>query len=170
MLIINDFIVPIIILFIIFYAFKKRYNVYELFLNGCKEGFLLIIDIAPTVISMVFVINIFIKSNMINIFFKSFSLFSPQLVSMALLKPISGNASLGVMQDIFKLYGPDSFNGFMASILQGSTETTIYVIALYFGSIGIKKVRNTIKIGLIVDFLGILLSFLIGYLFYYHFM
>ena len=170
MLIINDFIVPIIILFIIFYAFKKRYNVYELFLNGCKEGFLLIIDIAPTVISMVFVINIFIKSNMINIFFKSFSLFSPQLVSMALLKPISGNASLGVMQDIFKLYGPDSFNGFMASILQGSTETTIYVIALYFGSVGIKKVRNTIKIGLIVDFLGILLSFLIGYLFYYHFM
>lgn len=170
MILISNLIIPIIILFIIFYGYIKKQNVYEQFLEGCIEGFRLIIQISPTIISMIFVIEVFIRSNFINIVFKGFHLFSPHLFSMALMRPISGNASLGIMQDIFKSVGPDSFTGFIASLLQGSTETTIYVVALYYGSVGIKKVKNTIKIGLIVDLLGILLAFLFGYLFYTWFM
>lgn len=166
MLFINNLIVPIIILFIIFYGYIHKINVYDSFLKGLTDGFKLIIDISPTIIAMIFVVNIFTKSNFVNLLFSSIKGISPNLFSMALLRPISGNASLGVMQDIFKIYGPDSLNGFIASLLQGSTETTIYVVALYFGSIGVKKVKNTIKIGLIVDLIGIILAFLLGYLFY----
>lgn len=166
MLFINNLIVPIIILFIIFYGYIHKINVYDSFLKGLTDGFKLIIDISPTIIAMIFVVNIFTKSNFVNLLFSSIKGISPNLFSMALLRPISGNASLGVMQDIFKIYGPDSLNGFVASLLQGSTETTIYVVALYFGSIGVKKVKNTIKIGLIVDLIGIILAFLLGYLFY----
>ena len=142
MLLINNLIIPTIIMFIMLYGYIKKINVYDAFLNGCID----------------------------EILFSGFNSFSPHLLSMALLRPISGNATLGVMQDIFKLYGPDSFNGFIASLLQGSTETTVYVIALYYGSIGVKKIRNTLKIGLIVDLFGILLAFLIGYFFYKQFM
>lgn len=166
MLFINNLIVPIIILFIIFYGYIHKINVYDSFLKGLTDGFKLIIDISPTIIAMIFVVNIFTKSNFVNLLFSSIKGISPNLFSMALLRPISGNASLGVMQDIFEIYGPDSLNGFIASLLQGSTETTIYVVALYFGSIGVKKVKNTIKIGLIVDLIGIMLAFLLGYLFY----
>lgn len=166
MLFINNLIVPIIILFIIFYGYIHKINVYDSFLKGLTDGFKLIIDISPTIIAMIFVVNIFTKSNFVNLLFSSIKGISPNLFSMALLRPISGNASLGVMQDIFRIYGPDSLNGFIASLLQGSTETTIYVVALYFGSIGVKKVKNTIKIGLIVDLIGIILAFLLGYLFY----
>lgn len=166
MLFINNLIVPIIILFIIFYGYIHKINVYDSFLKGLTDGFKLIIDISPTIIAMIFVVNIFTKSNFVNLLFSSVKGISPNLFSMALLRPISGNASLGVMQDIFEIYGPDSLNGFIASLLQGSTETTIYVVALYFGSIGVKKVKNTIKIGLIVDLIGIILAFLLGYLFY----
>lgn len=166
MIVINNLIVPIIILFIIFYGYIHKVNIYESYLKGCSDGFKLILNIAPTIITMVFVINVFINSNIINIVFKNINLVSPKLISMALLRPISGNASLAVMQDIFKTMGPDSLTGFIASLLQGSTETTIYVIALYYGSVGIKKVGNTIKIGLVVDLIGIILAFLLGYLFY----
>lgn len=170
MMIINDILIPVIVFLILFYGFIKKVNVYDSFLSGCIDGFKLIIDISPTIITMIFVINIFLKSNFINVIFANLKLFSPHLISMSIFRPISGNASLGVMQEIFKIHGPDSFSGFMASLLQGSTETTIYVIALYYGSIGIKKIGNTLKIGLLVDFIGILLAFLLGYLFYFNFM
>ena len=170
MMFINDLIVPTIIILIIFFGYFKKINVYECFLDGCKDGFKIIIDITPTIITMIFVINVFVDSNIIDIIFNKFNLFSPHLISMSLLRPISGNASLGIIQEIFKLYGPDSFNGFMASLLQGSTETTIYVVALYYGSVGVKKIRNTLKIGLIVDFFGILLTFLLCYFIYNYFM
>lgn len=169
MIYINNLIVPIIILFIIFYGFFKKVNVYDTFLNGCIDGFKLMIDISPTIITIVFAIEIFVNSNIVEIVFKGFNLFSPHLISTAILRPISGNASLALMKDIFKLYGPDSLNGFIASLLQGSTETTFYVVALYYGTVKIKKYKNTLKIGLIVDLIGIILAFVLGYLFYNHF-
>ena len=164
---INNFILPLIILVITFYGFIKKVNVYETFLEGCKDGFKIVIDIAPTIITMIFVITIFIKSNFIHYISKDIRIISPEIISMSLLRPISGSATLGLMEEIFLVYGPDSFNGFLASLLQGSTETTVYVVALYYGSIGIKNIKNTLKIGLIVDLFGILFAILLGFLFYY---
>lgn len=162
----NDYLIPIIILFIIFYGFFKKVNVYESFLSGCIEGFKVIIDISPTVITMIFAINIFLNSGIMNIFSAHLSKLSPEVLSMMLLRPISGNATLGILQNVYLKYGCDSFNGLLASLVQGSTETTVYVIALYYGSIGVKKIKNTLKIGLVVDFFGIVLATLFAYLFF----
>ena len=170
MLFFNNLLIPVIIVFVFIYGLYKKKNIYEIFLEGTIEGFKLIISIAPTIITMIFAINIFVHSGFINVIFNKSGLVSSHLISMLILRPISGNASLGIMQEIFKIYSPDSFNGFMASILQGSTETTVYVVALYYGSIGIKKVKETLKIGLLVDFIGIILSFIIGYICYFYIM
>ena len=86
---------------------------------------------------------------------------------MMFLRPVSGNATLGILSEIFNKYGPDSFNGLLGSLIQGSTETTIYVIALYYGSIGIKKIKGTLKIGLIVDLIGVLLGLILSYFFFF---
>jgi spore maturation protein B len=85
---------------------------------------------------------------------------------MALLRPISGSASLIVMNDIFKNFGPDSYLGYLSSIIQGSTDTTIYVLALYFGSVKIKKTSHALYAGLFADFCGILSAFFITKLFF----
>ena len=87
-------------------------------------------------------------------------------MSMAFFRPISGNASLAIMNNIFENFGPDSLMGRLASTLQGSTDTTFYVLALYFGSVGIKKTRYALGVGLFADFIGIVMSFLLVYLFF----
>ena len=163
---INNYILPVIALFIILYGFLKKNDVYSSFIDGAKEGFNVIIDIAPTVITMIFVIEIFLRSNFINIILGSLFHIKPEIISMIFLRPVSGNATLGILQNVFEKYGPDSYNGLLASLIQGSTETTIYVIALYFGSIGIKNVKSTLKIGLIVDFIGIIFGLLFAYIFF----
>ncbi|MBO4600766.1 MAG: spore maturation protein [Bacilli bacterium] len=163
---ISNYILPIIALVIIVYGLIHKVNVYESFLNGCKEGFNVIIDITPTIITMVFAIEIFLKSNFMFNIIKNIRLISPEVLSMMILRPVSGSATLGILSDVFSKYSPDSFNGLLGSLIQGSTETTIYVIALYYGSIGIKNIKNTLKIGLIVDLIGILLGFFLAYFFF----
>lgn len=163
---INDYILPIISILIIIYGYLKKVNIYESFLNGVTDGFKVIIDIAPTIITMCFVINIFISSKFLHYFISNVKILPPEIFSMLILKPISGSATLGILKNIFDIYGPDSFNGLLASLIQGSTETTVYVIALYFGSVGIKKIKNTLKIGLLVDAFGIILGVIFAYLFF----
>ena len=85
---------------------------------------------------------------------------------MSIFRPISGNASLAILNNILKVYGPDSIMGKLASTIQGSTDTTFYVLALYFGSIGVKKTRYALPVGLFADFVGILMSFILVYLFF----
>ena len=166
MLNINNYVLPFIIIFIILYGYFKKINVYDSFLKGTIDGFKVVIDITPTIITMIFVINIFIESNFFGYILSNIKLIKPESLSMMLLRPVSGNATLGIMQEIFIKYGPDSFNGILASLMQGSTETTIYVLALYFGSIGVKNYKNTLKIGLLVDLFGILLAFTVTYFFF----
>ena len=117
--------------------------------------------------AMVFAINVFLDSNFIYVFLNTFRYIFHYLnipiciMPMALLRPISGTATLAIMNDIFIEYGPDSFAGRLASILQGCTDTTVYVIALYFSSVGIKRIRYALKVGLFADFVGILMAFLL---------
>lgn len=161
-MIINNLIFPLIIIIVIFYGYYKKVNIYESFLEGIKEGFLTIIDIAPTIISMVFAINIFLDSKIINYLIGFNSYINSDILSMIVLRPVSGNATLSILNSIYIKYGVDSSIGFIASLIQGSTETTVYVIALYYSYINVKKIKNTLKIGLIVDLFGIILALFIA--------
>ena len=90
----------------------------------------------------------------------------PEILPMAVLRPISGTASMSIMTNIFSTYGPDSFAGRLASILQGCTDTTIYVIALYYSSIKVSKIRYTLVVGLLADLAGILMAFVLANIFF----
>ena len=165
-------ILPLIVLFIIIYGFIKKVDIYDEFLNGALDGLKTTIKIIPNLVAMIFAINILIKSNIItdSFFFldnvlKRFSL-SSEIIPMCFLRSISGNSTLAIMVDIFKEFGPDSVMGTLASVIQGSSDTTFYVIALYFGSIKIVKNRYALPVGLFADFIGILASFILVYLFY----
>ncbi len=163
----SKIVIPLFVVLVIMYGFRKKINVYESFLAGAKEGLYITFNIFPAVIAMVFAINIFLDSNFIYFFLNSFRNFFNflniplEIMPMALLRPVSGTASLAIMNDIFIKHGPDSYLGRLASILQGCTDTTIYVLALYFSSIGIKKIRYSLGVGLFADFVGITVAFLL---------
>lgn len=171
--IISLVIIPIFVLGIILYGFKKEVNLYDTFLEGAKEGLMTTFSIFPAVIAMVFAINIFLDSNVLT-FLLSFlnplfvKLNIPlDIIPMALLRPISGTASLAIMNDIFQNVGPDSYAGRLASVLQGCTDTTIYVLALYFGSVKISKIGHSLSVGLFADLVGIIMAFTITYVFFH---
>lgn len=172
MSLISKIILPLFIIIIIFYGVKKKINVYDVFLEGAKEGLVTVFSIFPAVIAMIFAINIFLDSNVLSFII---SLFNPiigevniplEIMPMAILRPVSGTASLAIMNEIFTSFGPDSFIGRLASILQGCTDTTIYVIALYFGSVKISKIRHALWVGLFADLVGIISAFILTYLFF----
>lgn len=168
MKIISFILIPIMIMGIILYGFYKKVDIYSSFIEGANEGLKSVINIFPFTISMVFAVNIFLHSGIIEKMFSYLNFASkslnPAIFPMMFLRPISGPASLVIMSDIFKTIGPDSFMGRLASTIQGSTDTTFYVITLYFGSVGITKIRYALKAGLFADFIGILMSFLFVYL------
>ena len=160
----SNYVIPIIIIIIITYGIIKKRNIYEDFLSGAKEGLILTYNIIPPILAIVFAINIFIKSNIINdslFYLKHLINIELEVIPMIILRPISGTATLAILQNIFKLYGPDSFVGYLASTLQGCTDTTIYVLALYFGSIKVYKTRYALLVGLFADFIGIISAIII---------
>ncbi len=169
---ISQIIIPFFVFFIVFYGAKKQINVYESFLEGAKEGLIMTFHIAPTIIAMIFAVNLFLDSNFLEgvlgflkPLFRVINI-PIDILPMALLRPISGTASLAIMNDIFINFGPDSFVGRLASTLQGCTDTTIYVLALYFGSIKITKTRYALPVGLFADLMGIIAAFIITFIFF----
>lgn len=165
---ISNYIIPIIVLIIILYALKKRVDIYDTFIDGTKESFDMTLKVFPNLLAMVFGVNIFLKSGVLDFIFNNlktiFSYINVQIeiLPMAIMRPISGSASLAILNDIFLNYGPDSFIGTVASIIQGSTDTTFYVLTLYFGSIGIKKIRYAMWAGLFSDLVGIVTAIILG--------
>lgn len=155
------------VVFIVFYGYKKKIDVYDTFIEGVKESFSMIFNLFPTFIAMILAINLFVNSGFLDF---ALSLIKPifvaikipvEIVPLAIIRPISGSASLAYLNNIFSLYGPDSFIGLLGSVLQGCTDTTLYVISLYFGSIGIKKIRYSLFAGLCADLIGIIASIII---------
>ena len=143
------------------YGIKKKIDLYDTFIEGSKESFDLIFSMFPCMLAMIFSLNIFLKSGVINYIFE---LLKPivnilkipaEVFPMMILRPISGSASLAFLNNIFETYGPDSIIGILSSVVQGSTDTTFYVLTLYFGSIGIKKIRYSLWVGLFADLIGI---------------
>ena len=162
-----NIIVPLLVVIIIIYGIYKKVDIFDTFLLGVKEGLKVSINLFPTIFAMVIAITMLTNSNLIldisNILGGVLNKikFPKEVLPLALLKPISGSSSLVILNDILARYGPDSFIGRVASVMQGSTDTTIYIISLYFSSIGIKKIRYSLIVGLLADLISVILSLLI---------
>ena len=164
---ISNLIIPAIVLLIIIHGIKKKVNVYDTFLDGAKDSVSMIMSIFPTFLAMSLGVNILINSGflsfILNLFKPLFNFLNVplEILPLAAIRPISGSASLAILNSIYDNHGPDSFIGLLASVMQGSTDTTMYVITLYFGSIGIKKIRYALWAGLCADLIGIVASIVI---------
>jgi len=166
----SSYLLPCVVLVVFVIALIKRVPAYSVFMTGVKDGIGLFLDIYPALLAMMCAIALLRESGLmdeISALFQSVSANIPsQIWPMVLFRPISGSASLAILIDIFKTCGVDSLAGQMASIIQGSTDTTVYVITLYFSSVGIKKIKNSLAIGLIADIAGISLAIVLTMLFF----
>jgi len=168
-------IVSIIVLFIAVAA-VRRINAYETFVEGAKEGFGVAVQIIPYLVAMLAAISVFrvtgcmdyviggIRAAVVALGLNSD--FVPAL-PVGLMKTLSGSGARGLMVDVMTTYGVDSFQGKLAAIIQGSTETTFYVLAVYFGSVNVTKTRYAVACGLIADGVGLVGAVMIAYLFYH---
>ena len=153
----SNYIIPLIVIVIVFYGFFKKVDIYECFLEGSVDGLKTVVSIIPVVLAMILAVNIFVESGVLNLIGGSLK----DIVPMIILRPISGNATLAYLSKIYQKFGVDSYLGNLASVIQGATDTTIYVLALYFGSIGIKKTRYALIGGLFADICGIIAAFIV---------
>lgn len=164
---ISLWLIPLIIGFILLYGTAKRIPTYETFVEGGKEGIKIAFSIIPYLVGMLVSISIFRASGAMEFFINlirpalEFVGFPAEVAPLALIRPISGTAALGMTTDLIATYGPDSFIGRLASTMQGSTDTTFYVLTVYFGAVGIKKMGDALKVGLLADIVGIVASILI---------
>ena len=156
---ISSLVLPLLILIIFTYSYKKT-NVYEKFMEGSCESFKIVLDIFPSLLAMILAVNIFMKSGILDYVVKLFK-FPSEQVMMILLRPISGSSSLAILNDIYTKYGVDSNISILSSVIQSSSETTFYVISLYFGVIGIKNTRYALYESLICDIIGIIISIIV---------
>ena len=170
----NALILSFITFFLLFGAYKKL-NLYETFISGAKEGFQIAVQIIPYLVAMLAAIAVLRYSGVLDglvwLVGKGIAAlgintdFVPALPT-ALMKPLSGNGARAMMIETMQTYGADSFPAFVASTIQGSTETTFYVIALYFGAVKISKTRHALPCALFADFVGITASIILAYIFY----
>ncbi|SHN20200.1 spore maturation protein B [Gracilibacillus kekensis] len=165
--IISIWLVPITIMMILLIAIIKKVPAYEVFVEGGKEGLKMSISLLPFLLGMLVAIAILRSSGALDAFITFLQPvlskvgFPAEIAPLAILRPISGTAALSVTSEIIKIYGPDSFLGRLASTMQGSTDTTLYILTVYFGAVGIKKMGDALKVGLIADFIGIMVSVMI---------
>lgn len=163
----STIILPIIILIIIGFGISEKINVYDLFIKGAKNGMKTVVKLYPTLLGIFIAIGLLRASGVIDFIIKliypiiSFLNIPKEIMPLAMLRPISGSASMAVANDIMKNYGVDSKIGLIASVITGSTETTFYTIAVYTSSVKVKKTRNILIASLIADVVGILISVLI---------
>ena len=162
-----NYLVPIMVAIIIIYGLYKKVNIFDTFIEGTKEGLSTALKLFPTIFAMIIAITIFTNSSILNDISKFLSpifrliSFPTEVLPLALMKPISGSSSIVILNDILSRYHPDSYIGRIASVIGGSTDTTIYIISLYFGSIGIKKTKYAVIVGLIADFICIVISIIV---------
>ena len=154
--------IPLLIIIFIGYGVIKKVKVYETFVEGAKDGFNIAVKIIPYLVAMLIAIGIFRAGGAMDWLIYMLKPVTnligmpPEALPMALMRPLSGSGSLGIMSESLAVYGPDSFIGVLVSTFYGSTETTFYVLALYFGAVNIKNTRHALPVGLIADVAGIL--------------
>ena len=157
----TDYILPILVLVIVAVALLRRINAYHSFTEGVKDGMKLFLDIYPALLAMMCAIALLRQSGLMDILCSALAAHIANIPKV-IFRPISGSASLAVLVDIFQVCGVDSLAGNMASIIQGSTDTTVYVITLYFSSVGIRRIKNALAIGLLADVAGISMAILLA--------
>jgi spore maturation protein SpmB len=165
-----------VILFFILLGVRSKINVYETFIDGAKEGFATAVRIIPYLVAILVAIGVFRASGAMDFLvagvkwvFDSLGINSEFVASLptGLMKPLSGSGSRGMMIDAMKTYGADSFVGKLTCTVQGVSDTTFFILAVYFGSVGIKNSRHALACALLADLVGLIAAILIGYLFFH---
>jgi len=163
----SNYIIPILILFIFAYAFKKRVNTYQSFTNGAKSAIQLVIEILPFICAILIAIQLLSHSGLLTglvwLVSPVFHLFGipPELTAFIILKPFSGSGSIALFENIVATYGADSYITRVASVIAGSTETVFYISAVYFSKTNIKKLGYAIPVALFVTFLSAIFAALV---------
>ena len=169
---ISKYAIPFMIVGIILFGMIKKVKVYESFTDGASEGFTTAIRITPFFIAMLVAIGVFRESGAMDLLIKGLTPITErfkipgELVPIMLMRPLSGGGAQGLMTEIVTSHGPESLLGRTAAVMMGSTETTFYVLAVYFGSISIKKQRNALSVGLIADLSGLIAAVIITRLYF----
>jgi len=164
---ISQLIIPVFILFVVLYGVGKRVRVYDCFVAGAKDGITVVIKIFPYLLAIFVAVKSFQASGAMDLAKGLFqgllaALNVPiEVIPIAIVKPLSGSASIGVFSDIVKTTGPDSLASMMAAVIMGSAETTFYVLAVYLGAAGIRKTRYLVPVCVLSDLVGIILAILI---------
>ncbi|AST97944.1 MULTISPECIES: spore maturation protein [Shouchella] len=154
--------IPLLIGFVVLVASFKRVPTYETFVSGAKEGFSMAVSIIPYLVGMLVAIYVFRASGAMDALVGAMAPvlswvgIPADIVPLALMRPISGTGALGLMTDLTAVHGPDSYIGRLAATLQGSTDTTFYILTVYFGAVGIKKMGDALKVGLLADLVGMI--------------
>lgn len=172
---VGNLLLLLLIATVFIWALVKKVNIIDSFITGAKDGFKVAIEILPYLVAMLFAIAIFRSSGALDYLMDGVryvcSLFFSDVrfvdsLPVSIVKPLSGSGARAMMIDVMQTYGADSLQGSIASIMQGSTETTLYVIAVYFGAVGVVKVRHAIFCGLCADFASMVASVILGYIFF----
>ncbi|MEG6616261.1 spore maturation protein [Peptococcaceae bacterium 1198_IL3148] len=161
--------IPLVLLVVPLAAFIKRVPVFETFVEGAESGFSTAIKTIPFLVAMLVAVSVFRASGamqlMADCFFPILDKvgFPAEVLPHAIMRPLSGGAALGIATDLIKTHGPDSFIGKLVSTMQGTSDTTFYVLALYFGSVGIRRYRYAVATGLCADFTTLVASLFIAH-------
>ena len=169
--------IPLVILLILLWGHYKNVPLYESFVTGAKQGFTVAVTIIPYLVAILFIIKVFTASgaftdiklacvwcmNLLGLGHYSDTL---EVLPLALIRPLSGGGARGVLLEIYDTHGADSFVGNMATLMMGSTETTFYILTVYFGAIQVKKIRHTLPACLIADVAGMFIAIALAYLIY----
>ncbi len=160
-------VIPIFILLVLLIGIKEKKDIFKLFCDGVLEGLKIVYKIFPFILSITIAINLLTNTNALDIIMLPFSNLLEKfnipknIVPLFILRPLSGGASMSLVIDIFKSFGPDSVSGKMVSIIMGATETTLYTITVLFGAVKIKKIRGVLIAGLFADIVAIITSIIL---------
>jgi spore maturation protein B len=159
-----DYAIPVTFLLILCIGLYRDIKVFDIFMEGAKEGITTVLRIIPSMVGLFTAVGVFRASGAMELIvyvakpITSFLNIPSEVLPLILLRPVSGSASLALISDIIKVYGPDSFIGRLVSTMMGSTETIFYTLTIYCGSVGIKNIRYTLAAALIADIVGIMVS------------
>lgn len=168
----SDMMIPMIIMMIVSIGVSKRVAVLDAFIEGAKDGFKVVLDILPTLIGLMIAVGVVRSSGLLDYVTQLIKPlgeiigFPAALIPVAILRTISASASTGLVLDIFRTYGPDSFIGKMTSIMMGCTETIFYTMSIYFMTVNIRKTRYALPGALLVTLVGIIASVILTYYLY----
>ncbi|MDE6182767.1 MAG: spore maturation protein [Eubacteriales bacterium] len=169
MILVSDLMIPLVLVYILFYGYSKKIDVYDSFCEGAKDGLKTVVKIMPTLIGLMVSVGVLrasgaldLLSNLVSPLTESLG-YPKEAVPLTFMRLVSSSASTGILLDLFKNYGPDSFLGRFVSVMMSSTETVFYTMSVYFMAVNITKTKYTLTGALIANFAGVIASLLITY-------